>query len=78
MSKVEGGRGAIDHPPRLEASCNYFFFEASRVKRKTFFKADKVIASYQLVFFSKNISNTKKELKDSKFLVCYLPKFTKK
>ena len=27
MSKVEGGGGAIDP---LEASCDYFFFEASR------------------------------------------------
>ena len=31
MSKVEAGGGPIDPPP-LEASCNYFFFEASRVK----------------------------------------------
>ena len=46
-------------------------------KRITFFKAGKVIASYQLVCFSKNISNSTKELKDSKFLVCYLPKFAK-
>ena len=32
MSKVEAGGGPIDPPPPLEASCNYFFFEASRVK----------------------------------------------
>ena len=32
MSKVEGGGGLIDPPPSLlKASCNYFFFEASRV-----------------------------------------------
>ena len=31
MSKVEGGGGPIESPP-LKASCNYFFFEASRVK----------------------------------------------
>ena len=31
MSKVEGGEGPITPPP-LKASCNYFFFEASRVK----------------------------------------------
>ena len=36
-----------------------------------------MIASYQLVCFSKNISNSTKELIDSKFLVCYLPKFAK-
>ena len=30
MSKVEGGRVRL--PPPLKASCNYFFFEASRVK----------------------------------------------
>ena len=31
MLKVEGGGGGpIDRP--LKASCNYFFFEASRVK----------------------------------------------
>ena len=29
MSKVEGGS---DWPPPLKASCNYFFFEATRVK----------------------------------------------
>ena len=32
MSKVEGGGGQIDKPPPLEASCNCFFFEASRAK----------------------------------------------
>ena len=32
MSKVEGGGGQIDTHPPLEVSCNYFFFEASRVK----------------------------------------------
>ena len=31
MLKVEGGGGPIDPPP-LKASCNYFFFEASRDK----------------------------------------------
>ena len=33
MSKVEGG-GAIDPPPPLKALCNYFFFEAYRVKQR--------------------------------------------
>ena len=32
MSKVKGG-GPIDPPP-LKASCNYFFWKASRVKAK--------------------------------------------
>ena len=35
MSNVEGGGGPIDlpPPPPLKASCNYFFFEASRVNK---------------------------------------------
>ena len=32
MSKVEGGGGPINPPPPPKCSCNYFFFEASRVK----------------------------------------------
>ena len=35
MSKVEEG-GPIDPPP-LKASCNYFFFEASRVNNTNSF-----------------------------------------
>ena len=35
VSKVIGGGGPIDTPPPLKASCNYFFFEASRVKYQT-------------------------------------------
>ena len=31
MSKVEGGRVLLTHP--LKASCNYFFFEVSRVDK---------------------------------------------
>ena len=30
MSKVEGGGGLLLTPLPLKASCNYFFFEASR------------------------------------------------
>ena len=30
MSKVEGGGGPIDHHS-LKASCNYFFFETSKL-----------------------------------------------
>ena len=37
MSKVEGGGGSIDPLP-LKASCNYFFFEASRVN--SFYKRE--------------------------------------
>ena len=34
VSKVEGRGGPIDlPPPPLKASCNYFFFEASRVNK---------------------------------------------
>ena len=35
MSKVEGGGGPTDPSP-LKASCNYFFFEASRVNTEIF------------------------------------------
>ena len=33
MSKVEGGEAPIDPPSPLKASCNCFFFEASRVNK---------------------------------------------
>ena len=32
MSKVEGGEGVPIDPPKT--SCNYFFFEASRIKHE--------------------------------------------
>ena len=33
MSKVEEGGGGVDPHPPFKASCEYFFFEASRVNR---------------------------------------------
>ena len=36
MSKVEGGGGVRLTPPFLKASCNYFFWKASRVNRLVF------------------------------------------
>ena len=42
MSKVEGGGGfrLTPPPPLVKASCNYFFFEASRVKLTAIFQSN--------------------------------------
>ena len=59
MSKVEGG-GRTPPPLSLEASCNYFFFEASRVNlNKVYIVAFSLIILYKVRRKGKKDENVK-------------------
>ena len=57
MSKVEGEGSDWPPPPHLKASCNYFFFEASRVNINTIVTITNAIANSITITTTITISN---------------------